>query len=161
MPGAGRPWASGALSRDALLLRPGLTLRAWVTAPFNGDGESRSFTMALVDDDSKLAADSVAPQPFKAAHITWAGDGGRLVFGAGREATSEPTLASGRSDTRQIAITVGQDGRVTFLVDGRERWRSSVRIVDPAAQMRRVRVWLGGINTGTSVVFDDVRAATP
>lgn len=160
-PAAGRPWASGALSRDVLLLRPGLTLRAWVTAPFGESSESRSFTMALVDDDSRLSADSIAPQPFKAAHVTWAGDGGRLVFGAGREATSEPTLASSTSDTREIAITVDQDGRVAFLVDGRERWRSTARIVDPAAKMRRVRVWLGGTNTGTTVVFDNVRAGVP
>ena len=156
-PMAVRPWASGALSRSVLILRPGLSLSAWVRAPFGEASDARSFTVALVDDDPQLPSDSIAPQPFKAAHITWAGDGDRLVFGAGREATSEPTRASGSGSQRQLTINVDEDGRVSFLVDGRLRWRSTAKLVEPGTA-RRVRVWLGGLNTGTAVVFDEVRA---
>ncbi|HUR92373.1 MAG TPA: AAA family ATPase [Gemmatimonadaceae bacterium] len=160
-PMGGRPWASGALSRDVLLLRPGFVLRVWVRAPFDEVGEARSFTLAIVDDDDQLPADSVAPQPFKAAHVTWAGEGGRLVFGAGREATSEPTSASGTSRMREIAIAVEAGGIVRFTVDGATRWRSSARVFEPAVPPRRVRVWLGSINTGSAVIFDNVRASAP
>jgi len=158
---AGRPWASGALSNDVLLLRPGLAFRVWVSAPFGDVGAARSFTVALVDDDQQLPADSIAPHPFKAAHITWAGDAGRFVYGAGREATSELTLASGARLARELAIIVDDDFRARFYVDGKERWRSSVPIAEPAAPARRVRLWLGGINTGAAVVFDDVSAGVP
>ncbi|MGI9139923.1 MAG: AAA family ATPase [Gemmatimonadaceae bacterium] len=160
-PMGSRPWASGVLSRDVLLLKPGLSLRAAVRAPFADVGDARSFTLALVDDDPTLPSDSLAPQPFKVVHITWAGDGDRLIYGAGREATSEPTDASGSGPNRDLLITVERDGRVAFLVDGKLRWRSTARLVETAGPHRRVRVWLGGINTGSVVTFDDVSAESP
>lgn len=152
-----REWESGILSRSVFPVRGGLTADFWVRAPFTETvATARSFAVALVAADPAEVIDSIAPKFLRLATVSWLGEAGRLSYGVGREIFTEPISVLDKSDTHRISIEVGADDLVSFFVDGKQRWKSSLR-VRTAGDNSRAQLWIGSEGTGKAVVFDDVR----
>ena len=151
-----REWESGALSRTVFPVRGGLTVEVWVKAPFaQPAGAAKSFAVALVAADPAEVLDSIAPKFLRLATVSWVAEAGRLSYAVGREVFTEPLSAIGQSGDHRISIEVGADDLVAFSVDGKQRWKSSLR-VRTAGDNSRAQLWLGSQATDREVVFDDV-----
>ncbi|MEO7648768.1 MAG: hypothetical protein ABIV11_11145, partial [Gemmatimonadaceae bacterium] len=149
-------WESGVLGAQFITIRPGLSVQAWIKAPFNTFGPiGRSISMSLVAPDARTALDSVSPQFLRLASISWLGDAARLRYSVGREVHTEPVTSFGGSDQHVFRISIEESGRVAFYVDGRLRWRSSVSAISSGDE-RRAQLWIGSRSTGALVVVDDV-----
>ena len=155
---ADRGWESGVHSRRPLPLLPGLRLSVTLDAPFGASGDAAtSASIALVAPEPEDAIDPEAPQFLRYASFTWNADLERFVYAVGREVHSEPSAAATNDARATIEIAVMEDSTVGFAVGGRERWRSTLRIID-ARRDSRVHVWIGGRATGDRVVVREARA---
>ncbi len=110
--------------------------------------------IALVAADPEEVIDSLAPQFLRLATVAWLGEAGRLSYGVGREVFTEPLSPLGGGSEHRITITVGSDDLVAFFVDGRQRWKSGLRLTTEGDNSR-AQLWLGGQGAGEDVVFDE------
>ncbi|MDQ6718268.1 MAG: AAA family ATPase [Gemmatimonadota bacterium] len=150
-----REWESGVLSRTVFPVRGGIAADVWVKAPFTDRATAaRSFVIALVAADPEEVIDSLAPQFLRLATVAWLGEAGRLSYGVGREVFTEPLSQLGGGSEHRITITVGSDDLVAFFVDGRQRWKSGLRLTTEGDNSR-AQLWLGGQGAGEDVVFDE------
>lgn len=153
VPQSTRGAQSGLLSAGAFPLAYGLRTRAAVRAPFAAS-QPASASIALVPP--RMAHESARGLPdAPLAALTWIGETGRVAYSVERESRTEPVSAFGARGEHELELHVEEDGRVAFYIDGRLRWRSSLRLGegDPAAQ---ARVSIGGQSAGIPVAFDDV-----
>jgi hypothetical protein len=156
-PNADLQWQSGLLSRDGVALRNGIDLTFTLSAPF-ADRPLRAalLDVSLVADTPEDAIDKVAPTFTDYARIAWDGETGRIVYSLGDETKSDPVSAFGSAATHAVRISIGANGVVTFFVDGRLRWTSSLRFLGGSSEPR-ARVWLGGRATGMLAAIRDLR----
>lgn len=147
-------WDSGLLSRSAFALAPGLRMEARIHAPYAGRASAAVVSVGFVGALS--AADARSPQPEMVVGVTWDGQSGGFRYVAGRESFSDLAAARTDSSSHFVAAGIGTDGVVVFSVDGRERWRSSLRFASDATRPR-AQLWLGGHATGAQVAVTDVR----
>ncbi|HVX39837.1 MAG TPA: AAA family ATPase [Gemmatimonadaceae bacterium] len=146
-------WESGVLSRSAFELVPGLSVSARVFAPFGGRASPASLELALVASDG-AAIDSTAPRFSPLLRAAWDGQAGALTCSVGAQSSTDH-IDSGDSHTIRVSIDNG--GGVTFYVDDRPRWRTSLRYLGDVSGTR-VRLWIGGRATGAAVSVTDVSA---
>ncbi len=156
VPSGDAQWESGVLGAQFITLRPGLSVQAWVTAPFGIYGPiGREVSMALVSPDPRTSVDSISPQFLKLVSVSWLGDAARLRYSVEREFRTEPVTAVGGGTQHVFRISIEESGRAAFYVDGTLRWRSTVSAIPPGDE-RRVQLWIGSRGTGSLVVVDDV-----
>jgi DNA-binding SARP family transcriptional activator/Tol biopolymer transport system component len=150
-------WQSGLLSRDGFALRSGIDLTATLSAPFS-DRPLRAalLDVSLVADTRDDVIDKVAPTFTDYARIAWDGETGRIVYSVGDETKSDPVSAFGSATMHAARISIDANGAVTFFVDGRLRWTSSLRFLGESSEPR-ARVWLGGRATGMLAAIRDLR----
>ena len=98
--------------------------------------------------------DAVAPQFLRFTSLSWNAESGRVIYAVGREFFSEPaaSLATRDGSHLPIQIRVEQDSTVSFRVAGRQRWRSSLRVIS-ARQSARAQVWISTRATGDHAVL--------
>lgn len=155
-------WESGLLSRSTYQLAPGISIDARILAPFAGRASPASVTVGLVS--VAPIADARAPQLQPLIGVSWDGQSAAFHYVAGRESFTD--LAAARTDSlsHAIGMRITSDSTVAFSIDGRERWRSSLRYGSEVGR-RRVQLWLGGHATTNHVAISDVllenRAARP
>jgi len=155
---AGREWDSGVLSRGTLPLAPGLTIEASFIAPWTSPPEaSTQVSLSLVAPEERAAIDSIAPQFLRLASITWKGDAGRFAFAVGKDVFTEP-VAPVPIPERRLRLVVEPDSTVSFMIDDKRRWRSTLRLTAPRAGSR-LQVWISGRGTGSQVRVSSVSAA--
>lgn len=150
---SGRQRESGVLSVARLPLHNGFFARITVRAPLSAPTAQRSFTISLVVPDSGATLNQGRLQN-RLATIEWIGQAARVAYSVDRENWTEPVLALGAGDEHLFEIRIDQDGKVTFMVDGKERWKSRLQIARDAAPGR---LWLGSQGAVDLVTFDDVR----
>ena len=156
LPMADREWESGVLSRSVFRIRSGLSVEAWMRAPYGRTSVPlASAAIALVAEESPDALDFVAPQFLRLVSISWLGDAGRIGYAVDREIFTEPAAALGAGDAHVFRFTIESDGRVAFYADGTLRWRSTIRATH-SEKNNSAQLWLGGRGTGADVTFDDV-----
>ncbi|MBI4409300.1 MAG: PD40 domain-containing protein [Gemmatimonadetes bacterium] len=177
VPNADRQWESGVLSRAALPLGFGLSIEAWVRAPFTAGATPATLVLALTAPPIPGSVDPRAPQFLRIASLTWHGEAGRFAYAVEREVWTEPVAASvlagstpggggpftadsgaraaaaGGADEHRFRIEVEDDGRVAFYIDGKLRWRSTLALTGTSGYPR-AHLWLGGQGTGTSALDD-------
>lgn len=147
---ANRAWDSGVLSRDAVPLVPGLSVVATVAAPWNAAPDAATeVSLSLVAPEDDAVIDSLAPQFLRLASVVWKADAGRIAYGVGNEVFTEPVGPAPGND-RRFSMVVESDTTVTFLVDEKPRWRSTLRVVAPRLA-GRAQVWISGRATGDLV----------
>jgi hypothetical protein len=154
-------WESGLLSRTTIRLTSGATVAATMSGPFDGRPISAALLdLALVADVRANDVSRLAPQFTKYVAVTWDGEASRFIYSVGAESKSDPASALGPESSHRIAILVDSAGNVTFQVDGRSRWTSSLRFLGTVGEAR-ARVWLGGRATGTAASIGRVTVTTP
>lgn len=149
-----RQWESGVLGTTVFPLRPGISLRVRVRAPFSSEGRPGGFTLALVAAEAGEAIDPSAPQFLKIAALSWLSDAGRMAYSADREFWSEAVRFT-RDDWHSFRIDIEADGRAAFYVENVLRRRSSIVLTGKDDDVR-VQLWLGGRATGDDVAVDMV-----
>jgi TolB protein len=155
---AGREWDSGVLSRRTVPLAPHLTVEASVVAPWMSPPDvTTEVSLALVVPEDRAAIDSIAPQFLRLASITWKADAGRFAFAVGKDVFTEP-VAPSHAGTRRLSMVIEPDSTVSFLLDDKRRWRSTLRLTAPRAASR-VQIWISGRGTGDQVRISSVSAA--
>lgn len=148
-------WESGMLSRNSVVIRPGLTVRSWIAAPFmSATGVPASMNLSLVVADQDQAGEGIPPRFLKLASVTWLGDARRLAYSVGRETRTEPVTAVRNTTEHVIQMVVEPSRRVAFYVDGGFRWRSAIPLAGTEGQ--RIQLWLGARGSGSRLAFDDV-----
>jgi DNA-binding SARP family transcriptional activator len=151
---------SGAISTAAFALRQGMSLSAWIRAPFmSGTALASSATIGLVPTAANSVVDVRRAWPIPLVGIEWRGDAGRLVYSAERESRSDPVAAFGAAAAHRVRIEIGRDGRGSFYVDDRLRHRSNVRVLE-SVDAPLVHVFVGSRGAGGRVVVDDVKLET-
>ena len=156
VPMADREWDSGVLSRAVFAIRSGLSVEAWMRAPFASPASrSAQAAIALVAAEPREALDSVAPQFLRLVSVSWLGEAGRIAYAVEQEIFTEPSLALGGGNEHAFRFTIEADGRVAFYADDRLRWRSTARATR-VGKNSSSQLWLGGRGTADSVTFDDV-----
>lgn len=144
---ADREWPSGIMSERLIPLDRTVEVDVSVLGPFDARAPM-SFTIALVHPGP---VDPVAPQPAPLAMVQWDGSAARVTFGVGPESASEPLRTPGTQHV--FTLRVRADGRVAFLVDGREANVSSLQLRDAT----QGHLWIAGVGTGDAVRIDGVR----
>jgi hypothetical protein len=158
-PNADMQWQSGLLSRAVVSLNGSVDVRATLTAPFASRPIAGALlSLALVEDDASV--DSVAPQPVVIAGVTWDGEASRFTYSVGPQSRSDPVSSIGPAGSHRVRITASANGDVSFYVDNRIRWTSSLRFLG-AATDRRARLWLGGKATGDWGSIRDLVVSIP
>ncbi len=151
-PNSGRQMENGIMSRAQLPLYNGFFARISVRAPLAAPTAQRSFRISLVGTDSN-AIPRAGPKQTRLATIEWIGQAARISYSVDRETWTEPVDALGNSDTHTFAMFVDSQGKVAFHVDGKQRWKSRLRI-QPG--ILPTRLWLGSQGAGDLVSFGDV-----
>jgi dipeptidyl aminopeptidase/acylaminoacyl peptidase len=155
---ADRDWDSGILSRATVPLLPGLTLDIEIQAPWDAPPDiATDATLALVVPEEDAVVDSAAPQFLKLASISWKADARRFVYAVGREVYSEP-VGTTPAKSRRLAMYLDDDSTVTFAVDGRSRWHSTLRLASPRAGTR-AQIWISGRATADQVRLNSISVA--
>jgi Tol biopolymer transport system component len=145
---ADREWDSGVLSRRTLPVLPGLTLTAMLDVPLGQVRDpSTTVGVSLVAPEDPTAIDVAAPQFLRYASFTWNADADRFIYAVGREVFSEQASAVVGSSPFAVRLRVERDSTMTFRVDGRTRWRSTLRVIG-AGQEPRSQAWISGRATG-------------
>ena len=158
-PNADMQWQSGLLSRAVVSLTDSVDVRATLNAPFaSRPVAGATLALALVEDQAGV--DSIAPQPVMIAGVTWDGEASRLTYSVGPQSRSDPVSIIGPGDSHQVRIVASAKGDVSFYVDNRIRWSSSLRFLG-AATDRRARIWLGGKATANWGSIRDLVVSTP
>ena len=151
-----REWESGVLSGTVFPIRDGLSIHAWVKAPLGVPAAAaKSFAIALVAADPSEVLDPVAPKFLRLATLSWLGPAGRLSYEVGREIFTEPVARIGVGDAHEMEIEIDADSRVSFYIDGVNRWTSTLR-VRTVGDNSRAQLWLGTRASGDDIVFDDI-----
>jgi DNA-binding SARP family transcriptional activator len=146
-PRADQQWQSGILSRREISLGDSVDVEATLRAPFDGSPVAGAeLTLAIVRNGAGL--DSVAPQLNSLVGVSWNGEASRLTYSVGAQSKSDPLSALGAGGRHRMRIVVSRAGEVSFYVDARLRWTSSLRFLGSAADQRG-RLWLGGRATST------------
>jgi hypothetical protein len=153
-PNSGRQRESGILSRVPLPLYNGFFATVDVRAPLSAPTAQRSFRISLVAPDSNAAMRQGRKQT-RLASIEWIGQAARISYSVDREVWTEPVGALGATPVHDFGIFVDGQGKVTFQVDGRPRWRSGVRIQHLSLPSR---LWLGTQGAGDDISFGNIRA---
>ena len=155
---ADREWESGMLSRRSVSLVPGLALSATIDAPFSAPGDAAmAVSVAIVAPENVATIDSIAPQFLRYASFSWSAEASRLVYSVGREVHTEPAAVLGRGSV-VVRLRVEQDSTVAFLVNGAQRWRSTLRVITPRNESR-AQLWLGGRATANRVILSEASAS--
>lgn len=167
-PGTGTPgvfpngdleWDSGLLLRSPIELRPGLHLRARVSAPFVGRPSQATLTLGFIPAVVESALDRQAPRFSSLIAVQWDGASGNLVYTVGPQTSSEiPPPSQGTSHI--IEIEVEANRAVVFSVDGQVRWRSSLTFLGDV-RGTPVQFWIGGRATGSSVAVGEFTLDLP
>jgi DNA-binding SARP family transcriptional activator/dipeptidyl aminopeptidase/acylaminoacyl peptidase len=145
-PQADLQWPSGILSRGLVSLADSIDIEATFVAPFAGRPiAGASLTMGLVGD--AVAIDSAAPQVLPFVAMSWDGEASRLSYSVGPQSKSDPVSVIGADTRHRMRLVVSRAGAVSFFVDSRLRWTSSLRFLGAGADSR-ARLWLGGRATG-------------
>jgi DNA-binding SARP family transcriptional activator len=154
---ADRQWDSGILSRAMLPLLTGLTVSLSLDAPLaTATDVATAVTIALVAPENLSDIQLDAPQFLKYASVSWSADSRRFVYAVGQEAFAEP-VAADVAGAVAIRMVVEADSTVSFSIDGRQRWRSSLRVMT-ARNEPRAMLWIGGRATGELVRVSSVSA---
>ena len=142
-------WQSGLLSRDALSLRDGVDLTATLSAPFAGRPlPAALLEVALVAEVRDEEIDQVTLKFTEYASAAWDGEASRFTYSVGAESKSDPVSTLGSADSHIVRIAIDAQGTVSFYVDAKLRWTSSLRFLGGSSEPR-ARVWLGGRATGS------------
>lgn len=147
-PRSGRQRESGILSRTRLPLYNGFFARVAVRAPLRAPTAQRSFTISLVGADSLGGSTQV-----RLASVEWIGEAARLSYSVDRETWTEPLGELAAKDQHVVEMRIDENGKVVFSVDGKERWKSRLRIqpgISPS------RLWLASQGAADAVSFDNV-----
>ncbi len=154
-----REWESGVLSDRIFSVNSGLAVSARITTDAGkGARLAGSLELALVAADPAEVADSIAPQFLRIASISILTDAGRTAYSVERELFTEPDGQLGSAGDHELSIRIESDRSVSFFIDGRRRWRSTLK-VQTTGDNSRVQVWLAGRGTGTSVAFDNTEVS--
>jgi hypothetical protein len=146
-PRADQQWQSGILSRTVISVGDSLDIQATFHAPFDGRPiAGAELTLAIVRNGAEI--DTVAPQLNPLIGVSWNGEASRLTYSVGPQSKSDPLSAVGAGGQHRVRIVVSRAGAVSFYVDTRLRWTSSIRFLGPNADQRG-RLWLGGRATST------------
>jgi DNA-binding SARP family transcriptional activator/WD40 repeat protein len=155
-PSADLEWESGVLSRLTFDLRQPLSLSARLYAPFGGHPiPAATLDLSLVPAVAEASVDSIAPQFTPLISVVWNGESDRITYAVGRESFSEVSSRLGAASSHVATVSIDSSGAVSFGMDGSVRWRSALRFVGDAADLR-ARLWLGGRATGTWGAYSDV-----
>jgi hypothetical protein len=147
---ADREWDSGVLSRRTLPVLTGLTLTATLDVPLGQVRDPSTVVgMSLVAREDPTAIDASAPQFLRYASFTWNADADRFIYAVGREVFSEQASTVVVSSPFAVRLRVERDSTVSFRVDGRPRWRSTLRIIGAGLEPRS-QAWISGRATGGS-----------
>jgi DNA-binding SARP family transcriptional activator len=147
---ADREWDSGVLSRRTLPVLTGLTLTATLDVPLGAARDpSTAVSVSLVAPEDPASIDAAAPQFRRYASFTWSADADRFVYTVGREVFSEQASSVMESSPFAVRLRVERDSTVSFRVDGRARWRSTLRVIG-AGQEPRSQAWISGRATAGS-----------
>jgi DNA-binding SARP family transcriptional activator len=152
-----REWDSGILSRDVVPLVPGLAMQAVLDLPLADLGDPlANSSVALVAPEDTSTIDADAPQFLRYASLRWNAESGRIFYAVGREVFSEAASVVVQNGSRfSIELRIEDDSTVSFRVAGRERWRSSLRILE-ARQSARAQVWISTRATGNRARLTNV-----
>jgi hypothetical protein len=149
-------WESGALLRESMEVRPGLSVSATVFAPFGGRASPAHATFALVSASAEGSVDRVAPRFDPLIGFTWDAAGGRLVYSVGAQSSSEPVASfGGVADSHALSFSIDAARVVSFFVDGQKRWSASLNALGAQAGTP-VQLWIGGRATGDQVAVGRV-----
>jgi len=149
-------WQSGLLSRDVFPLRKPLEASAVLSAPFSQRAlPAALMEMALVADARDDSFDRVAPQLQEIAGIAWDGESSRFIYSVGVESKADPLSLIGSGPSHAVRISIDASGNVSFFVDSRLRWTSSLRFLGNVGEPR-ARIWIGGRATASGA-FSSVR----
>ena len=146
---------SGLLSAASFPVSFGLSMRARVLAPF-AESHPATLVLALVERPGARAVNADAPSFLPLASVTWVGEARRIAYAVGREVMTEPVSAVGDAAAYVFEIRVENDGHVAFFVDGKLRWRSTLRL-GSAEPVSQVNVWLGGQSLRDDAGIDHVQ----
>lgn len=151
-----REWDSGILSRSTVPLLPGFVFESALELPLRGARDpATTVSVALVAPEDSSTIDPAAPQFLRYASFSWSADARRYAYAVGREVFTEPAGDSGQA-LLNLRLRVERDSTVSFAVDGRERWRSTLRVL--GRQGSRAHIWISGRATGSDVHVGGVRA---
>lgn len=154
-PNADLQWQSGMLSRATLSLGDSVEISAVFRAPFAGRPVAGALlTLGLLPANTPI--DSVAPQFPDYIGLSWDGEASRFIYSVGPQAKSDPQSLIGSDSSHVVRIVIGSSGVVSFFVDGRRRWTSSIRFLGTSTD-RRARIWLGGKATATWASISGVK----
>lgn len=143
-----REWESGILSRLVVPVVPGLSVSVSLSGAFaSASAASSTVSIALVAPEHPTTLDSLAPQFLRHASLTWDADARRTIYAVGREVFSQQALLESESGPVMIEIRVEPDSTVSFGIAGRQRWRSTLKLVG-ARSASRAQLWIGGRSTG-------------
>ena len=146
-PNADLQWQSGMLSRGILSLSDSVDMSAAFQAPFAGRPVAGALlSLGLLPGNAPI--DTVAPQFPDYIGVSWDGESGRFIYSVGPQSKSDPQSLIGGESSHAVRIVIGSSGIVSFYVDGRLRWTSSIRFLG-ASTDRRARIWLGGKATAS------------
>lgn len=153
---SGAEWDSGILSRSSIAVQPGLTFTATLLAPFQGRTSPASVSLGLISAGSIDDSQGAAPRQVTATiGVLWDGQSGAFRYVVGRDSYVDPDGARSDAATHVVSFRVGADSMLTFSVDGRDRWKSSLRYSSELAGAR-AQIWIGGHATGTDVAVASV-----
>jgi DNA-binding SARP family transcriptional activator len=147
-------WDSGVVSRSIFTLSPGVVVRARLLAPFSGRPSASTITIGFAPVGTY---DVRTPQVHPAISISWDGQSNALHYTVGRDTYSDAPAVRSDSLAHDVQFRIAADSTVIFTVDGRDRWRSSLRYSADFSQPR-VQLWVGGRATGRAVAVASVSA---
>lgn len=150
---SGRQRESGVLSRTKLPLYNGFFAQVAVRAPLTAPTAQRTFSISLVIPDSTGTMTQARAQT-RIATVEWIGQAARIAYSVDRETWTEPVGLLGNQDAHVFELSIDDDGKVAFSADGKQRWKSRLRI--PRAGIP-ARLWLGSQGSSDRVTFDNVR----
>jgi hypothetical protein len=152
-------FASGALTRSAYPLEGGLTAEVWGRLPFTGS-HWQGFSIDLFSQpppvDSLDWRDGVGASRF--ANVDVHGrDGAVRVWQGLSKPISENTgyFPANPERWHVYALQVETDGTLSFVQDGRLRWRSARRM--PLDSVPRAHVGLGYASKGVEILHGSLR----
>lgn len=145
---ADREWESGILSRAAAPLIPDLEASVTIEGSARAFSSAR-FSVALVAPEGAATLDSITPQFLRYASFTWDAEARRAVYSVGREvhADAVPPVSG---TLLEVRLLVESDSTVSFHLDGRLRWRSTVRVVTASSEPQ-AQLWIGARSTGEAL----------
>lgn len=149
-------WDSGVLLRSNLELREGLRVRARLFAPFTGRSSAATLTIGLVPAQSEQSVDRLAPQFSPLVSVVWDGASGNLTYAVGQRTFSEPAGAVGAEPSHAVEMAILPDRSVTFSVDGRVRWSSTLNFLGDVSGAA-VQLWIGGRATSSLVAVSNAQ----